>query len=177
VLAIAVLFAVGGVAFAAGRLTAPAATAAATNGTGRTGGFGGFGNGNGAGNGGNGTFPGRGNGFGGAFGGAGGSIAVSGTVSEIAADHITLTLANGQSVTIPVDASTQFHRQAGATSKDVTAGTTVQVTLGFGRGAGGGAGAGNGSAAGGGPVASPDASGRTGIGRLGTATDVTITVK
>jgi hypothetical protein len=165
-LGLAVVIAVGGVAFAAGRATAPAATT-----TGR------FGNGNGgfAGNGGFGPnasgAPGRG-GFGGAFGGAGGGVSIQGTVTAVASDSITLQLASGQTITIPTSSSTTYHSQTPATAADVTAGKTVQVQLGGGRFRGGANGANGG---GGGTDGSPTASGAPGGAfNLGAASSVTI---
>ena len=145
-LGLAVVVAVGGVAFAAGRATAPAPTS-----TGR------FGNGGFAGNGNFGPgasgAPGRGN-FGGGAVGAGG-VNIQGTVTAVAADSITIQLANGQTLTIPTDSSTAYHSQTPATAADVTAGKTVQVQLSggrfLGRGNGGNGGTGSGPTASGGP--------------------------
>jgi hypothetical protein len=145
-LGLAVVVAVGGVAFAAGRATAPAPTN-----TGR------FGNGGFAGNGNLGAgasgAPGRGNFGGGAFGAGG--VNIQGTVTAVTADSITIQLANGQSLTIPTDSSTAYHSQTPATAADVTAGKTVQVQLSggrfLGRGNGGNGGTGNGPTASGGP--------------------------
>lgn len=164
VLGIAVLFAIGGVAFAAGRLTAPAAASTAA-------GSGGFGAGRGGGNGGGNPGNGGGNGFG--FGNGGGALGatgltIQGTVTAVAADHLTLQLPGGQTVDIPIDSATTFHRQSGAARTDVTAGASVEIALSgrFGRGAG----------PNGGANASPAPSGATGAGRtLGPAIDVTIT--
>ena len=117
-LGFALVVAVGGVAFAAGRATAPAST-----GTGRFGA-----------NGGNGGFAG---GFGpnasGApnrvFGGgaAGGAISIQGKVTAVAADSITIQLPSGQSVTIPTSDQTTYHSQTSATASDVTSGADVIV--------------------------------------------------
>ena len=164
-LGVALVVAVGGVAFAAGRATAPApATANRT-------GFGG--------NGGNGQFfgpnasgaPNRGGGFAG-FGGAGG-VAIQGTVTAVSADSISLQLASGQTVTIPLDSQTTYHSRTPATASQVTDGATVIVQLsGAGRGAfGGGNGAGNGQGQGGGQ--GPTASGAPGR-ALGSASSITI---
>ncbi len=133
-LALAALVAVGGIAFAVGRMTAPAA-AASTNGRGT-----GFQNG--AGNGGvpSGSFApgafGRG-GVGGAFGG----ITLDGTVTAVGSGTITVKTANGTETTIPTSSTTTYHQQQAATSGDVAVGATVEVRLaggGFVRGAGGG---------------------------------------
>jgi Domain of unknown function (DUF5666) len=171
VLGVAVLFAIGGVAFAAGRLTAPAAATAAAG----SGGFGaGRGAGNGTGNGGGNAGNGGGNGFG--FGNGGAALgatglSIKGTVTAIAADHLTLQLPGGQTVDVPIDSSTTFHRQTGAARTDVTSGDSVEIALSgrFGRGTGPN---GGGNSAG----ASSAPSGAPGAGRaLGPATDVTIT--
>jgi hypothetical protein len=165
-LGVALVVAVGGVAFAAGRATAPApATANRT-------GFGG--------NGGNGQFfgpnasgaPNRGGGFAG-FGGAGGGVSIQGTVTAVSADSISLQLASGQTVTIPLDSQTTYHSRTSATASQVTDGATVIVQLsGAGRGAFGGAnGGGNGQGGGGGQ--GPTASGAPGR-ALGSASSVTI---
>jgi hypothetical protein len=153
ILAIALVVAVGGVAFAVGRATAPAATA-----TGRTG-FGANGQG----------FPGGPNasgapgGFNGGFGAGG--ISIQGTVTAVSADSITLQIAGGQSLTIPLNASTTYATRTPATAAAVTSGSTVIVQLEGGRGAFGN---GNGGQ-GGGPNAS-GAPGRT----LGPASNVTV---
>jgi Domain of unknown function (DUF5666) len=162
VLGIAVLFAIGGVAFAAGRLTAPVALpTASASGSGGTGGAGGFGFGRGNGNNGNGNPFGNG---GANFGAAG--LTIRGTVTAVAADHITLQLPGGQTVDVPIDASTTYHRQSASSKTDVATGATVEVSVSgrFGRGPGT-------------PGASPAPSGSSGAGSrtLGPATDVTIT--
>jgi len=105
ILAVALVVAVGGVAFAVGRATAPAATA-----TGRTG-FGANGQG----------FPGGGgpnaSGAPGAFNGGfgAGGISIQGTVTAVSADSITIQTAGGQSVTIPLNASTTYATRTPAT--------------------------------------------------------------
>ena len=166
-LAVAALVAVGGVAFAAGRLTAPAQTAANRTGLGSgafPGGGQSQGGGQGAGNG----------GFGNGLGRFGAGVTLEGTVVAVAPDHISLRLASGATVDIPIDSSTTWHRQTAATSADATAGVSVLIRL---QPTGNGVGpiAPNASAA-------PDASGRPnpsnlsgGLGRLGgPAQDVTI---
>jgi hypothetical protein len=124
-LGIAVVVAVGGVAFAVGRATAPTAAAAATNGRFGNGGFVGP-NGSGAPDG---AFVGPGG-----FGGANGGVSIEGTVTAISADSITLQLASGQTVTIPINAQTTYHQRESATAADVTNGSTVIVQLQGGRG-------------------------------------------
>jgi len=162
-LGVAVVVAVGGVAFAAGRATAPATTAASgRNGFGGNGGS--FGpNASGA--------PGRDG-----FGGAGGGISLSGTVTAVSADSITLQLASGQSITIPTSAQTTYHSQTAATASDVTSGSDVIVQLsGGGRFVnGGGQAAGNGGANGGGQ--NPPASGAP-VRGVGSASSITIVPK
>ena len=122
-LGLALAVALGGVAFAAGRMTAPAA-AAALNGTGN-GRF--FGNG--------GYFPGGGNGStnpggqGGRAFGAGG-LSVEGTVTAVTADSITITTATGQTVTIATTGTTTYHQQSSAAASDVKTGGKVIVQLG-----------------------------------------------
>jgi hypothetical protein len=115
-LGLAAAIAIGGLAFAAGRLTAPAATAS----TGRpaTGQLPGSGQlpGNGQG------FPGRGEAMGG--------ITLSGTVTAISADSITLELASGTSITIPLDADTAYRAATAASADEVTVGSAVTVTPG-----------------------------------------------
>jgi hypothetical protein len=169
-LGIALVIAVGGVAFAAGRATAPSSVATTgRNGFGN-GQFGGFGpNASGA--------PDRG-GFGG-FGGfaAAGGVSLQGTVTAVSSDSITLQLPSGQSLKIPLDAQTTYHSRTAATAASVTNGSTVIVQLtGGGRGLGQGNGQGNqgngqgnqNPAASGGPAAG-------GAGRgLGSASSVTI---
>ncbi len=80
----AMLVAIAGVAFAAGRTTAPASTASTA---------GGFGNGA--------AGP-RASGDVGQAGG-GGSISLSGTVVDVTSDHLTLELASGQTVQVALD--------------------------------------------------------------------------
>lgn len=108
--------AIGGLAFAGGRLTAPAAVSTASQ----------FGNGQLPGSG---QLPGNGQGFAGRGDGFGG-ISLSGTVSAVSADAITLELASGTSITIPLDGATAYHTAAAATAGDVTVGSEVRVTPG-----------------------------------------------
>jgi hypothetical protein len=112
----AAVVAVAGIAFAAGRLTAP---------TGRVADFG-------NGNFGNGNFPGAspapgqtpGSGFGGGFGGA---LSLQGSIIEVTADHVTLKLASGQTVQVPLDGSTAYHREAAAIASDLQTGAQVLI--------------------------------------------------
>jgi hypothetical protein len=143
VLAAAVAVAIGGVAFAVGRSTAPVSAA---TGAGRGGNFGGFPGG---------SFaprasgqPGFGRG-GGGFGAGGAGLTVSGTVVSVAGDTLTIKTASGQTIEVTTGATTTYDTQAPATAADVQAGKTVQVQLTF---AGGGAGRPNASSAPTGPV-------------------------
>ena len=140
VLGLALVVAVGGVAFAAGRVTAPATAAGARTGPGQ----GGFVPGAGG--------PTASGAPGGGFAGAGGT-SLQGTVTAVTADSITLQLTSGQSITIPTDAQTTWHQRESATAADVTNGSTVIVQLqgGFGGAGQGGPGQGGGATASGGP--------------------------
>jgi len=127
-LVLAAAIAVGGIAFAAGRLTAPAATATA----GRQG-FGQFpvasgDPGNGQGFPGNGQLPGNGQGFPGRDGLGG--ISVKGTVSAVSADSLTIKLASGSEVTVPLSSSTTYHSATTSSAAAVTVGSQVSVTPG-----------------------------------------------
>jgi hypothetical protein len=142
VLAAAVAVAIGGVAFAVGRTTAPVSAA---TGAGR-GGFGG-------------AFPGGsfaprasgqpGLGRGGFGGGAGGALTVTGTVVSVAGDTLTIKTASGQTIEVSTGTSTTYNTQTPGSASDVQAGKTVQVSLDF---AGGGAGRPNASSSPSGPI-------------------------
>jgi hypothetical protein len=184
-LGVALVVAVGGVAFAAGRLTAPA-TAASTTGLGR--------GGNGTGFGGAGAAPGASGGTGAGAGGLGAAaeISVQGTVQSVSPTEISLTLPTGATIQIPVDSTTKYHGQSAATASDVKAGSQVLIQVGGGFGGLGGFGgrggqggpnasapAPVGSPGNGAPAASPRPSGGTGgfpgaRGAVGPARDVTI---
>jgi hypothetical protein len=157
-LAVGLLVAVGGVTFAVGRVTAPAAAASTRGGLGN----GGFGNG-GAGAGGTGAGGAGGAGLG--RGGFGGGVLVTGTVDSVSGTTMTLKEANGTTVTVNLSDTTKYHAQATATAADVTAGKQVQVQVAVAGGFG---------APGASPVAgaSPAAGGTTT--RTVTATDVTL---
>ena len=155
-LGVALAVAIGGVAFAVGRSTAPASAATGfpgviANGTGPRGSFA-----PGAGNGGP-TF------VGGGFG-AGGGLTLNGTVESVDADSITIKTANGQTIEVATGADTTYHTQAPASASDVKEGSTVQVQLDF-------AGRGNGNGGNGG--FRPNASGAP-TGPIGTAGSVTV---
>jgi hypothetical protein len=171
VLALAVMVALGGVAFAAGRVTAPAATNSAVTGFPGRGGAGTGTAGTGTGAGGYG-----GAGFGGRAGGAGalggGNLTLKGTVTAVAADHVTISLASGATIEVGLDGATTYHHQAAGANTDVQVGKTVQVELnGFGGFGGGGGAGGRGGGAGASPVA-PAGSGATP--QLGPARDITV---
>jgi hypothetical protein len=126
-LALAFAVALGGVAFAVGRSTAPVAAA-----TGR-------------GNGGAGFVPGgsfvpgaNGQGRGGLLGGA---LTVSGTVESIANGKLTVKLASGDTVSFTVDGSTTYRSATSASATDVAVGDKVDVGVTGGRAAFGGGGA------------------------------------
>lgn len=162
----AAIIAVGGVAFAIGRSTAPAAAAnVVTLPGGGTGVFVGPG----------GSFaPGNGNGQGGFRGpgalfGAGG-LAVEGTVQSIDGSTMTVKTANGETLTVALDGSTTYHKATTATASDVATGDSVTVRVSggrFGADANGGAGVNGGTGGTGG-------SGGTTTPRF-TASDVTVT--
>src|SRR5947209_7833216 len=80
----------------------------------------------------------NGGGFG-QFAGGGAGVSIQGTVTAVTAQSITLQLASGQTVTIPVEPSTTYHSRTAATASDVANGATVIVQV-----AGGGRGFGNG---------------------------------
>ena len=149
-LAAAVLVAAVGVAFAVGRGTAPASTVSTNTGQvgsgglpggdgqpggldasarpGATFGPGGDGQPGGLPGGDDNGGPGRG------FGRNPGGISIEATVQSATATTVVVTLPNGQTVTLPIDASTTFHAQVAATLADVTAGqkVLVRITGGFG---------------------------------------------
>lgn len=119
---LATIVAIGGIAFAIGRLTAsPAAAATGNNGNG------GF---NGEGFGGRfarGSFdPGQ---FGGGarLGGLGGGV--EGTVESISGTTMTIKLANGNTATIDLNGSTTYHSETAATATDVKSGSKILVTI------------------------------------------------
>jgi hypothetical protein len=153
-LVVAVVIAIGGIAFAVGRSTAPTATASGLRG------------GNGQFQGGQGFTP---NGsFAPGQGGPGGfgdrALTISGTVKSIDGTTMTITTANGNETKVDISGTT-YHSQAAATAADVKAGSSVAVEV---TGFGGFRGGPNASAA-------PGASTAPGAG-TGTikATDVTI---
>jgi hypothetical protein len=132
ILAIALVVAIGGVAFAVGRTTAPAA---ATN-------RGNFGAGNLLGPGAS-LAPGAtaapggliGGGQGG-LGGLGGGLTVSGTVQSVTSDTLTIETTSGQTVELSLDSDTTYHRKTDGAAADVATGSTVEVQLDFAGGLG-----------------------------------------
>lgn len=120
VLGVAIVVAIGGVAFAVGRTTAPASAAA----TGR-GGFGAaFPNAS--------FVPGASGapafvGGRGGFGGAG--LTIRGTVESVDGDTVTIKTANGGTIEVTTGADTTYNTQAPGSASDVTDGATVQVQL------------------------------------------------
>jgi hypothetical protein len=130
-LLIAAMVAVGGIAFAVGRVTA-GTTTASTGDNNRYGGFPGGGrempslapgqtlN--------PGQFPGgnQGGPNGQAMGMGG---AVSGTVQSIDANSITIKLSSGSTVTVSLTGTTTYHSETTASASDVKAGSTVRVTI------------------------------------------------
>jgi hypothetical protein len=122
VLGLAALVAVGGIAFAVGRNTAPAVTGGARGGNFPGGNFPG------------GNFPGgsfapdASGGLGGAFT-RGGGFNLSGTVESITDDTLTLKTANGQTLEFGLGADTTYASKTPATAADVKAGSKVEVQL------------------------------------------------
>jgi hypothetical protein len=132
-LAVALVVAVAGVAFAAGRLTSSTSAAAGTRTTngGQFGQGGQFGpNASGA----------PGGGFG--RGGFGGNVSLTGTVTATTPTSITISLPNGQTLTLATDSSTTYYQETAGSASDVTNGRQVIVQV-------------EGRAVGAGPSASP----------------------
>ena len=124
VLAFAAVVAIGGIAFAIGRTTAPVAAADPR------GAFpGGFPNG---------SFAPDASGFPAGFpgGGLGRGAALSGTVESLTPDLLTITTDSGQTLQISLDTDTGYHAKSDATSADVQVGSTVEVEVDFGAGPG-----------------------------------------
>jgi ABC-type transport system substrate-binding protein len=129
-LAVAAVLAIGAVAFAAGRITAPAASPAFARGGLIPGGAivgpdGSFDPGTGP----NGARPGF---------ALDGGLAIDGTVTAVDADSITLKLADGQEMTFKLDDTTTYHEAADASASDVAVGDDVSVKVTGGRVAAGG---------------------------------------
>jgi len=157
-LLVAGFIAAAGLAFAAGRLTAPAAAASAN---GPTGGFR-FGPGRSLAPGQ--TFnPGGGN-FGGGRAFAGG-LTVRGQVTAITSDAITVKMDDGTTVSVPLNTSTTYHQATSSSASSVAVGDKVAVQAGAPTFTNGGPGSS--------PEASPGAGGFGGL-QLGPASDVTV---
>jgi hypothetical protein len=116
VLVIAAAVAIGGVAFAAGRSTAPVSAA---TGNGRSA----FGGGPGA------SFVPGANGGPGRGGFGGGGLTLRGTVESVNGNTMTIKTASGQTIEVSTGASTTYNTQAPATASDVQAGKTVEVQV------------------------------------------------
>jgi hypothetical protein len=145
-LAVAAAVAIGGIAFAVGRSTAPAAA----------GGFGQFRDGNFPG----GSFdpnasfaPGRGGFF------AAGGLTVEGTVQSVSGDTLTIATESGRTVEVTLGADTEYHKQAAGAASDVTTGSKVSVQV---------------DLAGRGQADSGQGGGGATSGPTGTASDVTV---
>lgn len=112
----ALALAIGGVAFAVGRSTAPAA-AANTNGfaPGAFGPQGSFTPGEGGPNAGGPGFLG------------GGGLTIDGTVASVDGTSMTITLESGETVTVTLDDTTTYHSAVEASSEDVAVGDDVAV--------------------------------------------------
>lgn len=120
-LGLALVVAVGGVAFAVGRMTAPQ-TAAFPNG--------GPGGGNFPGGPGASFAPGAsfGGGPGGGLFGAGG-VTLEGTVESVSGETLTIRTADGQTVEVTLPEGITYHSQSSASSDDVASGSTVLVRV------------------------------------------------
>jgi hypothetical protein len=129
VLVVAAAVAIGGVAFAAGRTTAPASAA---NAAGRFG----TGTGNVPNASGRPAFGGANGQGGGRFGG--GAVAISGTVQSVSGDTLTITTTDGRTIQFALGPSTTYATQTPAAATDVTTGSKVQVSLDLTNGPGGG---------------------------------------
>jgi hypothetical protein len=144
ILAAALVVAIGGVAFAVGRTTAPAQARVPNSGA-FVGPIGSLDPGAG----------GPGPGFGGAF--AGGGLTIEGTVKSVDGSTLVIGSTNGQEVTVTLGADTTYHEATSVDAGSVAAGDDVTVRVsGGGQFGGGGAG--------------PGASGTPSF----TATDVTV---
>jgi len=113
----AAIVAIGGVAFAVGRATAPASTLPR---------FGAFTNG-GTGVRPDGSFTPSAGGPG--FFGRDGGLSLDGTVKAVSADTLTLTLADGREMTFKLDGTTTYQQATPATATDVAGGGTTTTDL------------------------------------------------
>ena len=172
---VAAVVAIGGIAFAVGRVTAPTATAATSQ----------FGNGA-FGAGGSreagpnaSSVPGRvrAGAFRGALPGIGGAagLSIDGTVQSISGSTMTVKTANGETVTVDLGPGTTYHTATTASANSVTSGSRVRVQVQLNRAgftAGGGTAGGGGTTGGTGSTQGPLASGATR--RTLSASDVTV---
>ncbi len=134
-LGVAVLVATAGIAFAAGRATAPATTVSTALVGGNRGAFNpgasfdpngnGFPDASGR----PGGFTGNGTGGRGVFGGLGGGLVIEGTVDSVGTDSVTIKTTEGTTVTVGLDSSTTYHSATEAAASDVTAGETVKLQI------------------------------------------------
>ncbi len=113
-LVLALVVAAGGIAFAAGRVTAPASTAPA--------GFAGA-----PGQGPDASFVPNASGAPGGLPG-GGSMSLEGTVTAVSGTTLTVTTSDGRSVSVDTSAAT-YHAQAAAIAADVSSGTAVRLQV------------------------------------------------
>jgi hypothetical protein len=133
-LAVALVVATAGIAFAVGRSTAPAAVAAVGAGaSGQVGTLPGasFDPSGGGLPGNPGAVPGNagdGSGPRGGFG-LGGGLTIEGTVDSVTADSVTVKTEGGQTITVGLDTDTTYHQQTDATASAVETGATVVVRL------------------------------------------------
>lgn len=125
VLAAAFVVAIGGVAFAVGRTTAPAQASVSSGGP--LGPIGSFDPGAGL----------LGPGFGGGFGGGG--LTIEGTVKSVDGSTLVIGSTNGQEVTVTLGADTTYHEATSADASSVAAGNQVTVRVSGGGQFGGGA--------------------------------------
>lgn len=117
-LAVGGAVAIGGLAFAAGRLTAPTVAAFPGGGGGQLpGGFPGLG----------GQGPG-----GGGFGGGG--LGLTGTITSLDADALTLQTADGSTITVNLSGDTTYARDETASADELAEGTEVRIGIDFGDG-------------------------------------------
>jgi hypothetical protein len=129
-LGLALAVAVGGIAFAAGRATAPAPAFTNGNGVIGRGPLGSFDPG---------ANPGANpDGFGGGGLGAG-NVTLSGTVEAIGTNSLTIRTASGQTLEIALDEATTYHAQSDAAAGDVVTGEAVLVRIDIAAGRAGGA--------------------------------------
>lgn len=119
-LGLAGALAVGGLAFAVGRITAPAAAATFPGGAQPPGGFQGPG--------------GQGQGPGGFGGFGGGGLGVEGSITALDGDTLTLETADGSSITVNLSADTAFAREESAAKEDIGEGDEVRVEIELGTG-------------------------------------------